>query len=822
MKKIVFSVWGVLFSFSVGAVDQNDAKQLGWTDANNTCGGYFVESDIPGSVNTAVDIRHQPVTLEADQGELVYNGQSQVSGHVKISQPGRLITSNTASLSAKDGDFETATLKGQVTLREKNRTVIGQEADMDLQKKWVQLREAIYRLLVGKSLSGWGSASKVTEPPSGITELHNITYSTCPPKSRAWDLKAKRLELNQDSGRGSAYGVVFYAKKVPIFYMPFMNFPIDDRRQSGFLYPKISFGSTSGLGLGLPYYWNIAPNQDDTITPFFYQKRGLQLNNQYRFLTEKSRGEFDISFLPNDNEFKKFQRTEPFQFLKNTPQIAAGLDDLENASSTRSLFIVQETTQFNSDFSGAVNYAHVSDDYYPQDLGGVPFVAQNQLMQQAQVKYEGDAFNFLGNLQGFQTLHPVNQPIVLNQYNMLPQLLFSSRFAPRANKLNFEWQAEGVEFTKARDPGALQTPPSGERLNFVGALSLPWNTAAGYVTPKIGERFTQYNLGDQPMGLSNVITRSVPFFDIDSGLYFERKSNWFGKGYTQTLEPRLFYLYVPYRDQQDIPIFDSSLQPFSFNQLFLVNRFSGSDRMGDANQISFALTSRFLDDKDGSEKFNASAGVIKYLESRRVVLCQGDSCQDISYGMGSSSNGSPLSPVVGHIQYHFNPVWSTVMDAAWDPNAGQTQNASAGFQYSPVENHIINVGYSYIRNGDYFTLPNQPPLLENKSDYNLSQPTLSAAWPLNDQWSAVGSFGYSLNRKHPLTYFGGVEYNSCCWGVQFILAKSFSGFDPYLEPQYNTGVYVQLVFKGLAKVAGNDPATLLLSNIPGYHDTFGA
>jgi len=821
MKKSVFYIAGLLVFSTSYAIDENDAKKLGWTANDSRCGGYFVEGDIPQG-NMPQDFKSSPVSLEADEGQLVYSGLSSVSGHVSISQPGRIVTSNKANLTAKEGDFQTATLEGDVTLKEKNRIVAGSDAKMDLKQKWYQFKNALYRLLVGDKLYGWGSASVVTEPPSEITELSNITYSTCPPKSRAWSIKAKRLKLNQDLGRGSAYDVVIFANAVPIFYTPFMNFPIDDRRQSGFLYPKLSFGSTSGSGVGFPYYWNIAPNQDDTITPYFYQKRGFQLNNQYRYLTESSHGEIDLSVLPNDYGFRKFQQTEPFQFVHNTPQIMAGLNDLVNASTFRSFFTYQNTTVFNPDLSAQINYAHVSDDYYAQDFGGVPFIAQNQLMQQGLITYQGEDVNFLGNLQGFQTLHPVNEPVVLNQYNMLPQLLFSSRFAPRANKLNFEWQAEGVEFTKARDPGFAMTPPSGERLNLMGAISLPWNTLAGYFTPKLGERFTQYNLGDQPVNLTNEITRSIPFFDIDSGLYFERDTYFFHKNYTQTLEPRLFYLYVPYKNQQDIPIFDSSLQPFSYNQLFLTNRFSGSDRIGDANQISFALSSRFLDKKDGSEKFSASAGVIKYLESRKVLLCQGQDCQNVSYGMGSSSNDDPLSPVVAQLQYHFNPIWSTTLNAAWDPNIAQTQNANLGFQYSPLENHIVNVGYSYIRNGDFFTLPNQPLQTQNKPEFNLSQPTASFAWPINDRWSAVGSFGYSLNRSHPLTYFGGLEYDSCCWGVQFIVARSFSGFDPYLEPEYNTGAYVQLVFKGLAKIAGNDPASLLLSNIPGYHDTFGA
>ncbi len=286
-----------------------------------------------------------------------------------------------------------------------------------------------------------------------------------------------------------------------------------------------------------------------------------------------------------------------------------------------------------------------------------------------------------------------------------------------------------------------------------------------------------------------------------------------------------YYLYVPYHNQRDIPLFDSSLQPFSFNQLFLTNRFAGSDRIGDANQVSLALTTRFLDNDTGDEKFSAGVGIIRYFQERRVTLCTTlvGCADDIPYSVGSSSRKSPVSPFVGQATYHFNTDWSVTGNAAWDPNNAQTQNGTASFQYSPLPNHIFNLGYNFIRQGDIFTLPTDktPPKVGDPR-FNLSQPTTSFAWPINDRWNVLGSFSYSLNQNHALTYFSGVEYNSCCWAIQVVVARQFSAFDVLGTPQYNTGVYVQWAFKGLAKIAANDPTSLLMNNIPGYQDNFNA
>jgi LPS-assembly protein len=828
-----------LFVNAHGNIKENrlaSAKLLGWVGApysQNICGGYFAEPFIPGSAKVLPPLKTTPVTIGADSGALQYTGISTLSGNIVVTQPGRVVTADQANITSNQGQLLSANLQDNVMLREAGKIAVAKKAYLNLQGKSYSLEDVIYRLFLGNPtqknstlsapLSAWGRASSALYPPSGITVLRNVSYSTCPPESRAWLLQATQINLNHDSGRGTATNAVFYANGLPIFYTPYFNFPIDNRRQTGFLYPQFSFGNTSGFGLGTPYYWNIMDNMDDTITPYFYTKRGLLLNNIFRYLTPSSNGVLNFSILPDDREFRDFQDDEAAILPANSP----GLNDLLDENSVRNFVSFTDHSQFTPNLSASINYTRVSDDYYVQNIGNVLQAAQNQLLQQGQVIYNADTWSFLGNMQSFQTLHPVNEPIVQNQYSMLPQLLFTSNLPYHINQLNYQWQAEYVNFVEAPNPDIPgPTPPSGQRINLIPGINCPLSNEYGYLTPSLLYEFTQYNLGDQPMGFPDEITRALPIISIDSGLYLERNTRLFNKDYEQTLEPRLFYLFVPYHNQDDIPVFDSSLQPFNFNQLFSLNRFTGNDRIGDANQISFALTTRFLDQATGDQKFSAGVGIIKYFENRKVTLCNTPDCIDSPYSVGTTSPTESVSPIVGFAQYNVGPNWNVAMDAAWDPSNAQTQNANITFQYIPLPNHLVNLGYNYVRFGDLFALPsNFNPLIvppnQLNNEYNLSQPTASLAWPLTDRWSILGSFSYSLNQNHALTYFSGVQYNSCCWAIQLVFARAFNGFNTIGVPQYNTGIYMQWAFKGLAKVAANDPTALLLTNIPGYQNNFG-
>ncbi len=838
------------------------AQNLGWVIASEPCshcGGYFLEPVIPGTSAQLPPITSTETTITANSGlGHLNNGVSTLTGNLVISQPGRIVTADKGNLYLNNGVYTDVNLMGHVTLHEQGKFLIADNGHINLQNKSAELYNVIYRFFlpkanqpmppvigmsvqnIAKSLNAWGSASKLSQKPNKIEQLENTTYSTCPPISRVWDLESRLINLDHNTGRGTAYDATLYTYGVPVFYTPYFNFPIDNRRQSGFLFPTYTSSTITGIGIGFPYYFNLAPNYDDTLTPRYYTESGMQLSNEFRYLTSNSSGNFSFSYLPGDRAFEEFQ--DKAQMLPQYGGFAGNvsLPRLEDDSDNRSIISWQDSTQFNDNWSGSVNYTRVSDDYYLEDFGATPAeIITNQLLQQATISYESEDWNFMGRLQSFQTLHPVNQAVTVNQYNSLPQFVLNSNLPIYDDQLNYEFSGELVNFTNTPNPGSTILPPEGTRINLVPGILFPMRTAAAYLTPQLQFDFTEYNVRNQPENFSDDINRSVPIFDIDSGLYFDRDVSLFGGDYEQTLEPRVYYLYVPFRNQNDIPIFDTYIQPFTYDQLYLDNRFTGVDRIGDANQISVGLSSRFLDQNTGEQKFQVGLGDIIYFENRQVSLCNTPGCTDsaivggmltpIASSVGTTSQTESTSPIVGQMTYNFNKAWNATANLAWDPNTHlHTQNAGLNLQYNPLPDYIFNVGYNFLRYGDALTAqpdstPNtiEPNVPATSGQNNLSQPGFSFVWPLEDQWQVVGSWNYNLSHEHSQAYFYGVEYDSCCWAVRLVQAHIFSSLNNSGAPQYSNTFYIQWQLKGLGNIGTNDPTSLLLSSIPGYADNFG-
>lgn len=881
------------------------AERLGWVSVQGShtqCGGYFIEPAIAGSNLKLPPISTTQTTVTADNGlGHLNNGISTLSGNLVITQPGRIVTADTGQMYAKNGAYTDLYINGHVTLREEGKLVDADRGHINLQDKSAQLYDVIYRMFLPRAnepnvpiagmpvvtaanaLNAWGSASVATQSPDKIMHFKQITYSTCPPGSRFWLLEAAQMELNHLTGRGVARNATLYTNGIPVLYVPYFNFPIDNRRQTGFLFPTYSSSSYSGIGIGVPYYWNIAPNYDDTVTPKLYVKSGFELSNLFRYLTPSSKGQFSFSFLPDDRGFADFQKDTPSQYttyfpvdnipINITPETYRNqISSLENDSTARSYISWQDSSVINDNWSYSVNYSRASDDYYLEDFGATPSeVVTNQLLQQGQLNYTDDTWNFLVNLQSYQTLHPINQAATINQYNSLPQLLLTTRLPTQDNQLNYELSSELVDFTNTPNPGQLTTItgangrplsasiPQGARFNLQPGIFLPLTTASGFITPQAQFELTQYSLYGQPTGVqpfgylygqpvnfANNITRALPIFNIDSGLYFDRNVDLFGNDYVQTLEPRLYYLYIPYHDQDDIPLFDSAIQPFTYDQLFRTNRYSGTDRIGDANQISLGLSSSIWDQATGIQKIQAGIGAIYYFSTRRVTLCQTEGCVDEAIAnngigpflttnapsLGSTSPTEQVSPIVGQLTYNFNQFWNATANLAWDAHSHLTQNGSLNIGYIPLPNHVINLNYNFLRYGDILSIPptlNSPVvngvaqenLSPTSTQNDMSQPGFSFVWPIHEQWQMVGSWNYNLSHKHPQTYFYGVEYDSCCWAVRLVSAHTFNSLNSVGAPQFNNTLYLQFQLKGLGNIGSNDPTSLLLSTIPGYQENFG-
>ncbi len=823
---------------------QEIADLIGWKPdpcADNFCGGYYLEPVLFYKQKKQYAPNEAPVHLTADKTELSQVGPSALSGNVVVTQPDRRVEADSVYINRDPdtGQLSTLDAYGKVVLREPGKLVIADKAHIKLDDRSGSLSDVVYRMTFGNVIeprspvpipakevkledtTAWGIAEKVIRRDSGVVDIINGTYTTCPPTEHTtWMVKADKMILDRDAGRGTARNAKLYFEDKPILYSPYFNFPLDKRRQTGFLFPSMGHSTDSGYEVSTPFYWNIAPNYDATITPKFMTKRILQLGGEFRYLTEKNYGNFHGSIVPHDPEFADFKD----HLLDTNPPGTPGRSRLKNEDDTRYFASWQNNTYFNEHWSSYVYLNHVSDDYYFTDLGDDPSqITNNQIINQGTMFYNSEHWHFKTNLQGYQTLHPLDQAPIDNQYRMLPQLVLNGNFPLVGDHFNIDLQNEAVYFDKDKNPGQSMEPVTGSRINIQPGVSFPYYWAAGFLIPRVQVSTTTYDLQNQVRGtdgqrLASNFTRVLPIVDIDAGLIFDRNFNFAGTDYIQTLEPRLFYLYVPYRNQDDIPLFDTDVQPFSFEQLFRTNRFSGIDRIGDANQISAALTTRFLNEDTGAEKMRASIGQIYYFEHRRVNVK--DSTEDLVTLENSVPSDTPSSPIVGEIKYHLDQDWSVDSSIAWDPNFGETNNAYTFFQYKPDEDHILNLGYVFLKGGDQL-LGKSP----NSSENDLNQTDFSIAWPIAERWKGMARWNYNLSHTHAQTYFVGVQYDSCCWAIRLVAGREFQ----YLEndansknkPVFDNKIYLEFALKGLGDAALNSASGMLTDGIPGFTDNFG-
>ncbi|MBY0544764.1 MAG: LPS assembly protein LptD, partial [Gammaproteobacteria bacterium] len=454
------------------------AELLGWVSAPNAnyiCKGYYIEPNLnyvvpvqsPGS-------KQQPISISSDRSLLSQTDTSKLAGHVVITQPNRSIDSDVAYINRNPKTLkpESIDVYGKVILREPGDLAIANQGHFNLLDKSGTLSDVIYRMtygsmfvdtttqpegtqLVNSDVNSWGIAEKVEREPTGVVKIYNGTYSACPPLSSAWHIGANNITLNHDTGRGDAYNALFYLGNVPVLYTPYFDFPIDSRRKSGFLYPTFGHSSTTGYEVGIPFYWNIAPNYDATITPDEMTDRGLQLNAEFRYLTPDSSGNLHGSFLYDDKEFASFQQDSLVDYPPGTP----GLSDLENDSDNRYLISFEDTRQYSDNWSSYLYANHVSDDYYFEDFDSDPAqTTDNQILNQGDLYYNSNHWHFTGQMEGYQTLHPINQSYVANQYKELPELVLDGQYNDLGYDTAFNITNQFDDFSIEQDPVAGTQP----------------------------------------------------------------------------------------------------------------------------------------------------------------------------------------------------------------------------------------------------------------------------------------------------------------------------------------------------------------------------
>ncbi len=786
------------------------AQCLGWNadQSSPICLGSYRPITV-APLNSADEIR-----IQADKASFYQSRPSMLSGHVEIQQTQRIVNAQTAYVyrDAKSNQISKIEFLGNVRYLEPDKLMIARKATIYPQDKSGQTEDVLYRFNTNKGqalLPAWGRASLMKRFANSDYLLRQATYTTCAPQDKAWDLEAKSISIDNKKAVGVARNVKLRIHEWPILYVPYLSFPTSKERKSGFLMPVGGYSNTGGFDFGLPYYVNLAPNYDLTLIPHAYSERGVMMGAEYRYLTTKSYGVLSGSLLPDDAAYRNFlhNHEERFPWLKDH-------------STNRWSFGILETTQFTPDLRLHVNVQQVSDDYYFQDFStNLALITQRQLLRQADLSYNTENWVFRGMVQSYQTLHPVNETPIADQYERLPQFLARGYYydLPVHANLNIIGQYDHFFWPGTQWEGAQIGMPRGPRLHFNPVLSLPQRKAWGYITPSVEFVENYYEVKNNWGPKHTDYNRFIPRYSVQSGLFFERNFNFLSDTYTQTLEPSVFYLRVPYQDQSAIPIYDTANMIFNVDQLFRTNRFSGFDRIGDANQLSYAVTTRWLSERTGNERANFSIGQSKYFSTRRVQLCRSfdGPCFAYPYEIGQLSPFSATSPIASRAVYHLNSVWGITGDYVWDPATSATNNGDFNLHYQPAANAIINFGYTYLVNGDVTSVRNN-----GTTNNALHQAIVAFSLPMNDKWSTIGAYSHNISKNYSMMSLLGMQYDNCCWAVRILGGRTFKNLSESYEPRYNNNVYLQILLKGLGSVANNDPNGILRTYIPGYQDPF--
>jgi LPS-assembly protein len=590
-----------------------------------------------------------------------------------------------------------------------------------------------------------GAADRLQISQDGLLQLDDVNYTTCPPGSNDWLLQASDIDLDSRSGTGTARGVKLRFQGIPILYAPYLSFPISDARKTGVLTPEIGSTSRSGNEIVVPLYWNIAPNYDATLTPRVLTDRGVQMQGQFRYLTTAHNGIVDAEYL----------------------------DDDKLGGESRSYIGIDHTSLIRKRLRGEIEFREVSDNQYFEDLGSSLSTSTiTHLNRSMRFDFHMDNLSLFGQVQDYQTIDdaivPEDEP-----YRRLPQLLARGSWPDLWLGSTIRLEGEVVNFD--RDVGV-----TGWRFNVRPDLALPMTRPSFFNDTATTEIYTSYDLGNTAPGQPENLDRVLPIASVDSGIVLERLISNSNRKRLQTIEPRLLYVHVPFRDQSDLPVFDTITPDLNLVQLFRKNRFLGVDRIADTDQLSVGLTSRVLDVATGRELMSGTIGQVRYFNTSTVTLPSAPTFSDES----SDYIAELRFLLLRNVNFDFGHQWGT-------GDRGTTQS-QARLQYRPAENRIVNLAYRFRRE-------------------SLEQGDVSWSWPLTRTWNFVGRYNYSFRDEKPLEEFYGLEYESCCWGLRMVTRRYISTRDGTRDTTYG----LQLVLKGMASV-GTAADKLLERGILGY------
>ena len=692
------------------------------------------DAELKGS---AVAGKDGPMFLSADRIESSESNVIEASGNVEARQAGQNFFANWLRY---DTALNSVEARGDVRLEQPELRVSGDSLRLDLDDYSGELTQPVYQLT---AQPGRGDAEHIDFIDKNHYKLRDATYTTCAVDNEDWYLKVADLDIDRTRNVGTARNASLHFLGTPILYTPWMDFPLNNARKTGVLAPTIGTTERSGLDILVPYYLNLAPNYDATLYPRLLSKRGMQLGGEFRYLLANVSGDNRLEYLPDDNQ----------------------------AGRSRWSAVLNNTYRLNAHTQAGMQFNRVSDDDYFRDLSNLISVTSlSHLNREAWVTTRHANWYADLRAQSFQTLQDSTSPTpIAEPYARLPHARLGT-WHTFGSGLEFKLDSEATRF-------AHPTKIEGTRVLAYPTLRLPLTNAFGFLTPQIGWHSTYYALDDSAP--EQRITRNVPIFSLDTGVAFDRPFRFAGLDYEQTLEPRAYYVYAPYRDQRAIPIFDTSAMDFSYAQMFTENQFVGGDRINDANQLTLAVTSRFVEADSGLERLQLTLGQRFYFSDQLVTLP--------GVAPRTTSATDLLVAVSGQVtrDWRVNTAWQL------DTESGKTIRQNLGASYRPGPGRALNFGYRFI-------------------DQTTEQIDLSGQWPLGDRWYGMFRYNYSFQDDKLVEGLAGVEYNAGCWAVRAVFQRLATK-----EDQSTDALFFQLELNGMGRLGAN-PLDVLKQSVPGY------
>ncbi|HBN2065242.1 TPA: LPS assembly protein LptD [Escherichia coli] len=739
------------------------------------------------------DTNDLPVTINADHAKGDYPDDAVFTGSVDIMQGNSRLQADEVQLHQKEAPGQpepvrTVDALGNVHYDDNQVILKGPKGWANLNTKDTNVWEGDYQM-VGRQ--GRGKADLMKQRGENrYTILDNGSFTSCLPGSDTWSVVGSEIIHDREEQVAELWNARFKVGPVPIFYSPYLQLPVGDKRRSGFLIPNAKYTTTNYFEFYLPYYWNIAPNMDATITPHYMHRRGnIMWENEFRYLTQAGAGLMELDYLPSD---KVYEDEHP-----------------EDSNSRRWLFYWQHSGVMDQVWRFNIDYTKVSDPTYFNDFDNkYGSSTDGYATQKFSVGYAVQNFDATLSTKQFQVFDDTSG----NSYAAEPQLdvnYYHNDLGPFDTRV----YGQAVHFVNTNS-----NMPEATRVHLEPTINLPLSNTWGSINTEaklLATHYQQtnldwYNSNPQNNKLADSVNRVMPQFKVDGKMVFERDMEMLAPGYTQTLEPRAQYLYVPYRDQSDIYNYDSSLLQSDYSGLFRDRTYGGLDRIASANQVTTGITTRVYDDA-AVERFNISVGQIYYFTESRT----GD--DNITW-----ENDDKTGSLVwaGDTYWRISERWGLRGGIQYDTRLDNVATSNTNIEYRRDEDRLVQLNYRYA-SPEYIqaTLPKYYSTAEQYKN-GISQVGAVASWPIADRWSIVGAYYYDTNANKQADSMLGVQYSSCCYAIRVGYERKLNGWDNDKQHAiYDNAIGFNIELRGLSSNYGLGTQEMLRSNILPYQNT---